>query len=253
MEGSVERLLSRFDGALAGEVAIVTGAGSGIGRATSIALGKAGADVALIGRRIEALRAVAEELSVVGRRSLVVPLDVRDHEAVRDAVARTAGGLGPVSIAVANAGVNAWADLEDQTPELVREAMGVNVEGVANLIRVAVPPMRERGRGKVIVVASDNGRLPEAGGSAYVASKFAAVGLSLSIARELYASGVGVHVIEPGCVDTAWYPPEEEAPRTRMLRPDDVAYVALLLATMPSDIVIEEVLMQPRGLLVTPW
>jgi NADP-dependent 3-hydroxy acid dehydrogenase YdfG len=238
MEGSVERLLSRFDGALAGEVAIVTGAGSGIGRATSLAFGKAGADVTLIGRRSEALGAVAEELSVVGRRSLVVPLDVRDDEAVRDAVARTAEGLGPVSIAVANAGVNAWADLEDQTPELVREAMGVNVEGVANLIRVAVPPMRERGRGK---------------GSAYVASKFAAVGLSLSIARELFASGVGVHVIEPGCVDTAWYPPEEEAPRTRMLRPDDVAYVALLLATMPSDIVIEEVLMQPRGLLVTPW
>jgi 3alpha(or 20beta)-hydroxysteroid dehydrogenase len=129
----------------------------------------------------------------------------------------------------------------------------VNVEGVANLIRATVPAMRAQGSGKVLVVSSDNGRRPEAGGSAYVASKFAAVGLSLSIAQELYADGIGVHVIEPGCVDTEWYPPEEDAPRRRMLSADDVAYVALFLATLPASIVLEEVMMLPRGLLVTPW
>jgi NADP-dependent 3-hydroxy acid dehydrogenase YdfG len=131
--------------------------------------------------------------------------------------------------------------------------MQVNVEGVANLIRATVPSMREMGFGKLLVVASDNGRRPEAGGSAYVASKFAAVGLSLSIAQELYDSGIAVHVIEPGCVDTEWYPPDEDAPRDRMLSADDVAYVALLLATMPQHIVVEELMMLPRGLLVTPW
>jgi NAD(P)-dependent dehydrogenase (short-subunit alcohol dehydrogenase family) len=113
--------------------------------------------------------------------------------------------------------------------------------------------MRERGEGKILVVSSDNGRRAEAGGSAYVASKFGAVGLSLSIAQELYADGIGVHVIEPGCVDTAWYPPDEEAPRERMLSAIEVAYVAVFLATLPSSIVLEEVMMLPRELLVAPW
>ncbi len=129
----------------------------------------------------------------------------------------------------------------------------MNVEGVANLIRATVPAMRQHGAGKIIVVSSDNGRRAEAGGSAYVASKFGAVGLSLSIAQELYADGIGVHVLEPGCVDTAWYPADEDAPRDKMLSADDVAYVALFLATLPASIVLEEVLMLPRDLLVEPW
>jgi NADP-dependent 3-hydroxy acid dehydrogenase YdfG len=86
-----------------------------------------------------------------------------------------------------------------------------------------------------------------------VASKFAAVGLSLSVAQELYADGVGVHVIEPGCVDTDWYPPDEETPRDQMLSADDVAYVALFLATLPPSVIVEELMMLPRGLLVAPW
>ena len=113
--------------------------------------------------------------------------------------------------------------------------------------------MRKRGEGKLIVVASDNGRRAEAGGGAYVASKFAAVGLTLSLSQELYGSGVSVHVIEPGCVDTEWYPPDEDAPRDRMLRADDVALVALFLATLPPNVILEEILILPRGLLVEPW
>ena len=250
---SVAQLLVRFDGALEGQSAIVTGAGSGIGRAVSIAFARAGADVALLGRGREPLEATAKDVAAAGKKAVVLPVDVRDDRAVRAAVAAAGEEIGPANIAVANAGANGWGELHEQTAELLRNSLDVNVEGVANLIRATVPAMRERGFGKVLVVSSDNGRRVEAGGSAYVASKFAAVGLSLSIAQELYASGVGVHVIEPGCVDTDWYPPEEEAPRDRMLSADDVAYVALLLATLPSSIVVEELMMLPRGLLVAPW
>jgi 3-oxoacyl-[acyl-carrier protein] reductase len=255
-EGSMEsiaQLLGRFNGALAGTSVIVTGAGTGIGRSVSIAFAGAGADVALLGRRRDRLEQTAEYVRDVGRRAVVAPTDVVDDEAVRRAVAVVADEIGPASIAVANAGANGWGDVGEQTAELVHVALRVNVEGVANLVRATAPAMRERGFGKILVVASDNGRRPEAGGSAYVASKFGAVGLSLSIAQELYADGIGVHVIEPGCVDTEWYPADEDAPRERMLSAGEVAYVALFLATLPPAIVLEEVLMVPRGLLVAPW
>jgi 3-oxoacyl-[acyl-carrier protein] reductase len=250
---SVARLLERFEGSLIGASAVVTGAGSGIGRAISIAFARAGADVALLGRRRDRLEETAGRVRDAGHRGLVLPTDVADDEAVRSAVAAAADEIGPATIVVASAGVNGWGDIGEQTPDLVRNALQVNIEGVANVVRATVPPMRERGFGKILVVSSDNGRRSEAGGSAYVASKFGAVGLSLSMAQELYRDGIGVHVIEPGCVDTDWYAADEEAPRDRMLSADDVAYVALFLATLPGTIVLEEVLMVPRGLLTAPW
>lgn len=252
MDGDVDPI-ARYAGALDGTVALVTGAGSGIGRACAVAFARAGADVALLGRRPAPLDAVAHEVKALGRRALVVPADVADPTAVETAVARAADALEAPHVAVANAGVNAWGELEELTPAMLRAALAANVEGVANVARAVVPAMRARGEGKLLVVASDNGRRAEAGGGGYVASKFGAVGLALSLSQELYASGVGVHVIEPGCVDTSWYPSDEEAPRGRMLRADDVALVALFLATLPSRIVLEETMVLPRGLLVEPW
>ncbi len=252
MESS-ERLLARFDGALTGRSAIVTGAGSGIGRATSIAFARAGADVALVGRRADRLEETAAGVRDAGRSAVVLAADVADPAAVEAAVARATDEIGPLTIAVANAGANGWGEVEEQTPELLRSALAVNVEGVANLVRATVPAMREAGSGKIVVVSSDNGRRAEAGGSAYVASKFGVVGYSLSIAQELYRDGIGVHVIEPGCVDTEWYPADEDAPRDRMLSAEDVAYVATFLATLPASIVLEETMMLPRALLVSPW
>jgi len=245
--------IARFAGSLDGRVGFVTGAGSGIGRAIAVSLARAGSDVALVGRREDALADTAAHVASAGRKALVLPADVTDPHAVTAAVARTAGELGPVSIAVANAGVNAWADLDDLTPDMLRAALATNVEGVANVARAVVPGMRERGAGKLLVIASDNGRRAEPGGSGYVASKFGVVGLALSISQELYASGISVHIIEPGCVDTGWYSADEQAPRKRMLRPEDVALVALFLATLPASVVVEEVMMVPRGLLVEPW
>jgi 3-oxoacyl-[acyl-carrier protein] reductase len=246
-------LIGRFSGALDGRVALVTGAGSGIGRACAHAFARAGADVGLLGRRAANLERAAEIVSAAGRRTKTLVADVTDPVAVERASAEVERSLGPVDIGVANAGTNAWADLDQLSPEQLREALRTNVEGVANLARAVVPGMRSRGWGKVIVVASDNGRRPEAGGSAYVASKFGAVGFALSLSQELYTTGVSVHVLEPGCVDTDWYPPAEDAPRERMLAADDVAYLALIMATLPARVVLEESMLLPRGLLRDPW
>jgi len=245
--------LARYAGALAGRVALVTGAGSGIGRAAALELAAAGADVALLGRRPGPLQQVAALASGLGRRAVACPADVTDASAVEAAVRGVAAALGPADIIVAAAGVNAWADIANLAPATLRAALATNVEGVANVVRAALPAMRAAGRGKVIVVASDNGRRPEAGGGGYVASKFGAVGLALSVSAELHAAGINVHVVEPGCVDTPWYPPDEEAPRERMLHPDDVALAILFLATLPGHVVLEELLLVPRDLLVQPW
>lgn len=247
-------LIGRFDGTLEREVALVTGAGSGIGRACAAALARAGADVALMGRRETPLDDTATLVEDVGRRAVVIAADVTDHSQVDAAVVQAEEMLGPIGVALANAGVNAWGDLDTLPPETLRAALATNVEGVANLARAVVPGMRRRGTGKFVVIASDNGRRAEAGGAGYVASKFGAVGLTLSLSQELYGSGVGVHVVEPGCVDTAWYGAEEaDVPRERMLTADDVAYLVVFLATLPNDIVLEESLLVPRGLLVDPW
>jgi 3-oxoacyl-[acyl-carrier protein] reductase len=246
-------LIDRFTGALDGKVALVTGAGSGIGRACAVALARAGADVGLLGRRAPKLDRTADLVSAVGRRAVPVVADVTDAAAVERATKQVVNTVGPVDVAIANAGVNAWADLADLSSDMLREALVTNVEGVANLARAVVPDMRARGWGKLIVVASDNGRRAEAGGAGYVASKFGAVGLALSLSQELYGSGVSVHVLEPGCVDTEWYPQDEGAPRDRMLGADEVAYLALVMATLPADVVLEEALLLPRGLLVQPW
>jgi 3-oxoacyl-[acyl-carrier protein] reductase len=245
--------LARYGGTLVGRVALVTGAGTGIGRATSLALAAAGANVALLGRRQEPLDEVATLIGGLGRRAFACPVDVTDAPAVEAAARSAATALGPADVAVASAGVNAWADIDALDPAILRAALATNVEGVANVIRAVLPAMRAAGRGKLVVIASDNGRRPEPGGAGYVASKFGAVGLALSISQELHAAGIGVHVVEPGCVSTPWYPPGEEAPRERMLHPDDVALAVLFLATLPEHIVLEELLLVPRDLLVHPW
>jgi len=253
MEPSLEDLLARYEGALEDRRALVTGAGSGIGRAIAIAFAGAGADVALLGRREQPLAETAEMVEEAGARALVLPADVTDPGDLDRAVSRASDELGDASIAVANAGVDAWADLQELAPARLRAALATNTEGVANLARSVVPSMREHGGGKLIVVASDNGRRAEAGGSGYVASKFAAVGLSLALSLELLEDDIGVHVIEPGAVDTEWYPPDEDAPRDRMLRAEEVALVALFLATLPRGIVLDEILMLPAALVREPW
>ena len=181
-------------------------------------------------RRPAPLRETGTRVRTAGRRAI-------DNSGGRHRPGSVAGCRGPghgragsaFSIAVAAAGVNAWASIDELRPAALAAALATNVAGVAHLARAVLPGMRARRDGRLVVIASDNGRRPEAGGGAYVASKFGAVGLALSIAAELHADGVNVHVVEPGCVDTPWYPPEEVAPRERMLAPEDVALSVLFL------------------------
>ena len=176
-----------------------------------------------------------------------------DPGAVDDAVARTETELGAVTVAVANAGMNAWGELDELTPRSLRDALATNVEGPANLARAVLPGMVERGAGKFLVVSSDNGRRPEAGGAGYVASKFGAVGFALSLSQELYATGVGVHRSSPA----AWTRNGIHRRKRRRVSACSIPTTSptspWTLATLPASIVVEELMPLPRGLLVDPW
>ena len=253
MKPETEAALARYRGSLPGAIALVTGAGTGIGRATAVALADAGADVALLGRRVEPLEDTARLVRERGRRAAVHAIDVTDPAAVESAARQTEADLGPLSVVVAAAGVNAWGELSALSPERLRAALSTNVEGVANLARAVVPGMRERGAGKLIVIASDAGRKASAGGSGYTASKWGVVGLTLSLSRELLPAGIGVHLVEPGCVDTDWYVDNPDAPRGRMLSAEDVALTVMFAATLPGHMILEEMLLIPRQLEVEGW
>jgi 3-oxoacyl-[acyl-carrier protein] reductase len=253
MKAETEAALARYRGSLPGAVGLVTGAGSGIGRAAALALADAGADVGLVGRRREPLEETAAMIGDLGRRVEVRLADVGQGHTLETAVGHIEASLGPISVAVAAAGINAWGNLSTLAPERLRQALAVNLEGVVNLARAVVPGMTERGSGKLIVVASDAGRKPAAGGSGYTATKWAVVGFALSLSRELLPAGIGVHVIEPGCVDTDWYASDPHAPRERMLSPGDVALAIMFAATLPADVVLEELLLIPRRLEVEGW
>lgn len=236
-------------GALAGRRAWVTGAGSGIGRATAVLLAAEGARVALTGRR----RAPLEETAaLIGPSAVVVTADLTDPgevEAARDAVLAGFGGL---DLVVSNAGANApnrsWSAIDAATATMILEA---NLKAPFLVARAVLPALRAS-RGMIVHVASWAGRFVGAlPGPAYTAAKHGLVALSHSLNLEACRDGVRSCVIEPGEVDT---PILDRRPiplpadvRARMLKPEDVAQAILFVATRPPHVCINEILLSPTA------
>jgi 3-hydroxybutyrate dehydrogenase len=187
---------------LRGRRALVTGGGRGIGRATAIALGRAGADVAVAARTRTELEAVAETVRGLGVRAEAITADVAKVENVRAMFLAACAALGGVDILVNGAGMAPSAPLVKTSDETWHEVMGVNVSGVFYALREAVPPMAERGWGRVVNVASIAGKTAMPYIAAYSASKHAVLGLTKVAALELAQKGVTVNAVCPGYVDT---------------------------------------------------
>lgn len=197
------------------KTAIVTGASSGLGRATALALARRGARIALVARRAELLETLAEEVRGLGARAAAIPCDVADPAAVAQAMERVRADLGEPDILVNAAGIGIWKPFQAITEAEHRAMMDVNYWGAFHWIREVLPGMRGRGCGWIVNVSSGTGKIAFATTSGYSASKFALTGLSESLHRELLGTGVGVSCLHPGSIRTAFW--SEERTPTRGL------------------------------------
>ncbi|HVR73157.1 MAG TPA: SDR family oxidoreductase, partial [Planctomycetota bacterium] len=245
-------------------VAVVTGAGSGIGRAIAAALYRAGMKVALLGRRrglLEETRRLIEAPRAGGRprggsaagRVLAVPVDVSNRAAAGRAIRRIEKAWGRLDILVNNAGTNTpRRSLEEISPEDWDQVLAVNLTGVYNVTRAALPALRKSGSGHVINIGSISGlRASKVAGIAYTSSKHAVQGFTATIAIEERAHGIRATVIHPGEVDTPILerrPAPVSAERRKvMLRPEDVAETVLFAATRPPRVSLPLIIVEPTA------
>ncbi len=185
-----------------GKIAVVTGAASGIGRATAIALAREGAGLALADVNDDRLEEVRKEIAALGRQAVAVHTDVSKLEDVRNLFDRAVGELGRVDILMNNAGVHLTGPAEKISMADWQWLVGINLWGVIHGVHVFLPHLLERGSGHIVNTASMSGLIGAESSLPYVTTKFAVVGLSECLAAYLRPKGIGVTVVCPGFVAT---------------------------------------------------
>jgi NAD(P)-dependent dehydrogenase (short-subunit alcohol dehydrogenase family) len=183
---------------LRGKVAVISGASKGLGKAMALALGGAGASVALVARDLEQLNGVKEAVDNAGGKALVFAADVSDEEQVRNLERDVLTAFSTVHILINNAGINLRKELVEFTLEEWRRVLDTNLTSVFLMCRSFVPHMKGRGYGRIINVTSIMSHVSLAGRSAYSASKTALLGLTRALALELAAEEITVNGISPG-------------------------------------------------------
>ena len=233
---------------LEGRVAVVTAAGRGIGRAIALALAREGARVALAARSNGELAAVAHELGQAGATTVAVPTDVRQEASLEALVGRILGEWQQVDVLVNAAGVAAFAPVTDSKLDDWDQMLAVNLRGAVLACRAVLPAMIARKQGTIISVGSVVTSRALPGSAAYTASKYGLLGFSRVLAEEMRPHGVRVGVISAGATDTPlWDAMPGAPPRERMLRADQVAEAALLMAALGPNATLEEVSLLPAG------
>ena len=189
--------------ALAGKLAIITGAGRGIGQAIAIAIGDVGATVVLASRTESELNETAQYLKVKGNNCSVIPADVSDWNSVQNLVAQVVEEFGHVDILVNNAGIQgAIGPLVENEPDLWRKTIQVNLLGTFYCCKAVLPYMIDQKYGSIINLSGGGAASPRANYSAYAASKAAIVRLTETLAEEVSAYNIRVNAIAPGAVNT---------------------------------------------------
>jgi 3-oxoacyl-[acyl-carrier protein] reductase len=230
---------------LFGQVAVITGAGRGIGAAIARKLAAMGATAVLCGRTKSSLDATSQAITDAGGKAEAIPCDVTALHQVEYAAARVDSTFGRADILVNNAGVAGFNDLlHDLSPDEWDRILNTNLRGVYYMIRAFAPLMIRAYSGHIINISSLSGKNALPKGAAYAASKWGLNGLTYSVAEELRGRNVRVSVICPGSVETELSPHEGKDPK-KMLQPDDVAHAVTMLVTQTPQSFVSEVLLRP--------
>ena len=224
------------------QVAVVTGAGRGIGRAVAIELGQLGMRVALTSRTRTDLDATAREVP----RAHLATADIRDHEQVDAMLSNVANSLGPIDVLVNSAGLYHYGPVVEATDDDFESVVDTNLKGIFFASRAVLPSMIERRKGHIVNISSIAGKVGSANRALYCASKFGVIGFSYSLAEEVREHGVRVSVVCPGSTDTQFSPKETAGKsRERMLQPADVAHAVRMLLGQEANSFISEIVMRP--------
>ncbi len=245
-------------GELEGKVAAVTGASSGIGEATALALAAAGASVAVGARRADRLEALVRRIEGEGGTAVALPADVGDEGAAHSFVTDAHERLGGLDILVNNAGVMLLGPVDGADTDEWRRMVDVNVLGLLYCTHAALPLMRESGGGHIVNVSSVAGRHAALGSAVYNLTKWGVGGFSEALRQEALHSGIRVTLIEPGFVDTELGGHNrnpvvlETMEKMRgqigeILTAEDIAASILYAVTQPQHVAVNEVLIRPTG------
>lgn len=232
--------------------AVVTGAGSGVGRAVALELARQGWQVALVGRRAPALEETVQLAGPARQLILTCPCDISHAQEVETMGNRVMSAFEKVEVLVNAAGTNTpQRSLAELSFENYQRIVETNLTGAFLCTQAFLPGMRQRQSGTIVNIVSDAGKIANAkAGPAYVASKFAMAGLTQSINAEERAHGIRACAIFPGDINTPIlelrpYPPAAEA-RDKMLQPEDIAACVMLAVNLPPRAIVEELVVRPR-------
>jgi NADP-dependent 3-hydroxy acid dehydrogenase YdfG len=240
---------------LAGKVALVTGASSGIGEAAALCLAEAGASVALAARRVDRLAGLVAQIEAAGGKALAIPADMIVEADARRAVEETVAAFGSVDILINSAGIMQMGGIENCDTDLYRRVIDLNLMGTVYTCAAAVPHMLERGEGDIITISSLAARKGGAMTSAYSASKSAANSFTEGIRQELGGKNIRVTTLMPGAtetevgdgiVDPNWRAAiQAHVGKEGAVKPRDIGEAIVFILSMPRRTNISEITVRP--------
>jgi 3-oxoacyl-[acyl-carrier protein] reductase len=232
---------------LRGSVALVTGAGKGIGRAIALRLASEGATVALNARTQSDLEAVRSEILNLKGNALVLPADITDDDAIGKVFEKIDNEFGRLDILINNAGRGSFAPVRDLQVADLDAMWNLNMRALFQCTKYALVRMEKQGKGAIVNVASLAGRNAFVGGAGYAATKWALIGFSRCLMLEVREKNIRVVTVCPGSVDTEFSGGHDPAHAAKILAPEDVAEATLAALTLPPRALMSEIDIRPTN------